>query len=89
MAKYIAVLNSDLKKTYWKAVQWDDDLESLVANPHYTAGVNQQMPKSDGDVTLQTKYITERITLAKGKATVIKVAAGTSKSLEIAANKGD
>lgn len=86
MAKFISVLNSDFKKSYWKAVQWDDDKDSLTANPYYTAGVNMQVPKSEGDTLLGTKKITETSTQLSGTATLIKLAANTANTIKLAYN---
>lgn len=71
MAKYISVLISDLHKSYWKAVQWDDDLGDLKANGFYTAGVNKNFSKSEKDIELEEKELVETTTHSKGTAKII------------------
>jgi hypothetical protein len=87
MAKYITVLNSDLNKTYWKAIQWDNSLASIRANRYYTAGVNMNLPKSANDNQLEGKTVIETSTSSQGAATIINIAADSVNSLKLANNK--
>lgn len=87
MAKYITVLNSDLNKSYWKAIQWDNSLISIEANNYYTAGVNLNIPKTHGDHAIKTKIVKERTTYSKGTATIISLNKLTTDSLKLASNK--
>lgn len=73
MAKFISILNSDIENPYWKAIQWDDSLASIEANIYYTAGVNLNVPKSDGDQSITTKTVKEISTFSEGIATVIRL----------------
>jgi hypothetical protein len=86
MAKYITVLNSDLSKNYWKAIQWDNSLVSIESNIYYTAGVNLNIPKNDGDHELKTKTVKETTTFSEGTATIISLNKSTTDSLKLATN---
>ncbi len=86
MAKYISVLNSDLNKSYWKAVQWDDSLASIEANQYYTAGHNMNIAKEEGHEKIKTKTIKETRTLETGTATVIKLSKSSTDVLKLANN---
>ena len=87
MSKYISVLNSDLNKSYHVAIQWGDTLQSIRSNPYYSAGVNMNIPKNGGDERLETKTVVEKATLAKGKATIIKLSVDTINSVKLASSK--
>lgn len=82
--KFIAVLNSDLRKEYWRAVQWSDSLVKIRANSYYTAGVNIRVPKDRSDNLLEVKWITEVITGKIGKATILQIGLQTQDALNIA-----
>jgi len=86
MAKYISVLNSDLAKTYWKAIQWDDSLASIESNGYYTAGINMNIPKQPGDKTLKIKWVKEKSTLIEGAATIIHLDKDSANSIKLASN---
>ncbi|GAA4275779.1 hypothetical protein [Aquimarina mytili] len=86
MAKYISVLNSDLNKSYWKAVQWDNSLVSIEANPYYTAGYNMNIAKEEGHQKIKTKTIKEIRTLKSATATIIKLSKTSTDVLKLANN---
>jgi len=86
MAKYISVLNGDIDKSYWRAVQWDETLASINANKYYTAGFNMSVPKNTDDTTAGTKTIIETTTGAQGTATVIKLAGASTALVKLANN---
>jgi len=71
---YISVLNSDLKKSPWLAIQWDPSLPALLGDTDYDPAVNQNFPKNKEDKTLSEKTVTDRITGATPTATVIQLA---------------
>lgn len=85
--KYITVLNSDLNKTYWKAVQWDNNLDSIKSNPYYTAGVNMNLPKGPEDTPVEGKKVVETSTAKEGKATIIRITASSTNYLKLANHK--
>lgn len=86
MVKYISVLNSDLNKSYWKAVQWDDSLASIEANPYYSAGHNMNIVKEEIHKKIKTKKIKETRTLKTGTATIIKLSKSSTDILKLANN---
>ncbi len=86
MAKYISVLNSDLNKSYWRAVQWDNSLVSIEANPYYTAGHNMNIAKEADHEKIKTKTIKETRTLRSGTATIIKLSKTSTDVLKLANN---
>ncbi len=73
MEKYITVLNSDLDKHYWKAIQWDNSLTSIRDNRYYIAGENMNIPKNPNDKLLEEKTVVETSTITEGKATIINI----------------
>lgn len=87
MPKYITVLDSDLHMDYWKAVQWDDSLDSIRGNPNYTAGTNLNSLKKSGDTLLEEKIIFEVYTNLEGTGKIIQIAPETKAALDIAENK--
>lgn len=87
MVKYISVLESDLTKTYWKAIQWDDTLTSIRKNRFYTAGVSLQLPRRIDDSHLETKQVAEISTHRAAKAVIIKVSSASSQSVHLASPK--
>jgi hypothetical protein len=87
MAKYISVLNSDIGKPIWKAVQWAETRQELVGNQFYTAGVNLSLPKHSNDVQDGSKTITETRTGTSADATIIKLAADSTNIIRLAQNK--
>jgi len=74
MVQFITVLRSAAAKSYWEAVQWDDNLNSLNNNPYYTAGVSLSVPKHEGDRQLNFKTIIESATQYRANALVFQVA---------------
>jgi|WetSurMetagenome_2_1015567.scaffolds.fasta_scaffold00528_8 hypothetical protein len=87
MAKFISVLNSELKKPYWKAIQWDDSLGSIDSNPFYSSDASMNLNKDQGDKLLKEKTVKEIITQITGTATVIQLAKETSDFIKLAKNK--
>ena len=87
MSKFITVLNSDLGKDYWKAIQWDNSIGSIRSNKYYTAGVNLNLLKTDYDNLLEEKIVIETATYMEGRATIIEIAPKTKIALELAENK--
>ena len=60
---YITVLPSDLTSDPWVAVQWNNDLATLMGNHTYRADVSQTFPRSGADqVQPGNKSITEQLT---------------------------
>ena len=86
MANFITVLRSDRNKSYWKAVQWDDTIESLRGNQFYTAGVSMSIPKN-GEQPLEGKTIIESSTQLSGNADIYRLIRSTSDVVSLAANK--
>lgn len=86
MAKYITVLDSDLNRPFWKAVQQSNTLGGIQSNPYYTAGVNMSLPKKNGDSQIGTKRITETTTGQTANATMIKLAPATVGLINLAGN---
>lgn len=87
MAKFISVLNSELKKPYWKVIQWDDSLVSIKSNPFYSSDTCLNLRKDPGDKLLEEKTVKEIITQITGTATVIQLAKETSELIKLAKNK--
>jgi len=75
---YISVLNSDLSKSPWLAIQWDNSLTALLNNLDYNPAVSSNFPKSSHDVTIQTKTVTDVISGNTPTATVIQLAGITA-----------
>jgi hypothetical protein len=73
---YISILESDLNTDPWFAVQWNHNLQSLLNNDEYQAGVNREFNRdNDNDVFIQTKSITESGTFgSRATAHVYQVA---------------
>lgn len=84
MPRYITVLNSDLNKTYWKAIQEADSLAAIRQNRWYTAGVNLSLPKNGGDAAIEQKTVTESNTGNTAQATVLKLAPVTASHMNLA-----
>ncbi len=61
MKTYITVLDSDRNryKNIWRAVQWNDCLDSIRQNYCYTAGNNKDFPKSPEDKEIGRKIVEE------------------------------
>ena len=87
MAKFISVLDADLKLNYWKAVQWADTKSELEANNFYTAGVNLSLPKSTNDQMGSTKTIRETATGKLSQVTVIQLSVASSNIVRLASHK--
>jgi len=86
MPNYITVLNSDLPKEYWRAVQWDDSLSSIQRNRYYTAGYNLDLPKN-GEQPIEDKVVTETATQLPANAVIVKLTRNSSNLVKLASNK--
>lgn len=75
-----------MSKPYWKAIQWGNSLASIEENRYYTAGVNLNLPKNDGDQVIKTKIVRETSTSSEGTATILSLAKATTDSLKLANN---
>lgn len=85
MAKFITVLNADLNKTFWKAVQWDETLTGIRANSFYSADINMAMPKN-GDTQVEGKVVTETVTGRTANATIVRLNTATANMVKVSAN---
>jgi len=56
---YISVLTADLNTNPWLAVQWSNNLQALLDNNGYEAGVNREFRRTGTDRFIQTKSIRE------------------------------
>ena len=86
MARFITVLNSNLGRTFWKAVQWANSLQEIKNNRFYNAGVNMSLPKNPGDTTLEGKQLTETVTGRTAAGTIIRINAETVNMVKLANN---
>ena len=86
MAKFISVLNTHVGLSFWKAVQWDNDLDSLENNPFYTAGVDMSIPKNPGDRTKGYKMVTERSTGEPAGVTMFQLSTAGQNLVALANN---
>jgi hypothetical protein len=71
----ISVLQSDKDSDPWIAVQWNNDLESLLDDSEYTAGVSKSFTRSPDDIIQKkTKTVTEKFTGESTQALVVELA---------------
>ena len=78
---YISVLNSDVNKNPWIAIQWDVSLSALLKNPDYNPAVSRNFPKCANDTTIKTIIVTDVISGNTPTATVIQLI-GTPANIE-------
>ena len=87
MAKYITVLNSDVNKTFWKAVQSAETLQEIRANDYYTAGISSSINKTAGDTFVEAKTITEVSTQTNAGAQVYKLSSQNAEAMSLMGSK--
>lgn len=87
MKTYITVLNSDMNKNYWRAVQKSSSLDQIKSNKYYTAGISINILKHDGDEVIEPKRVTETFTWAEATANIILVNDTTTNYLNILSGK--
>jgi hypothetical protein len=71
--KYISVLNSDLDKDPWVAIQANNSFAAIMADPYYNENYTWSPSRSSDDKKLKEKPVEEITTHAQGTATVIEL----------------
>lgn len=87
MIQFITVLNQDMNRSYWRAVQWDDTLDSISGNPYYTAGVQMSLPRHPRDHPIQETMLTEVRSNVRGSGTIIQLHKDTAVALLVASHR--
>lgn len=82
VTKFITVLDTDLDKSFWNAVQTADSLANLKKKQTYMNDVNFQFPKSSGDKRMGAIQMREISTGHPASAQIIQLDSGMADTLK-------
>ncbi|MEM6831567.1 MAG: hypothetical protein AAF551_13740 [Bacteroidota bacterium] len=84
MSQFISVLNSDLGRDYWIAIQRSSTEEGILAKKYYTPGLNWIIPRQENDRILGVKLVIDNLLQETAEATIIEVNPQIAEAMRLA-----